>query len=483
MPRRKKQQHKIDKKMIIDAFAEMVKQKNIDVALLQGIIEETMSLIVKKKYGSNADFEIVVNMQKGDIEIYLIKQVVEEVQYAETEISLVEANMYNAEPLKIGDDFVEEITLDNIADSFGRRLVSFASQVMNQKIREVERDNLQQEYTAKQDELIVGELYEKRINWMIVTHNGIETKLLKDDQMPDDARLLKKNKAIKAVIKEVRRTPGGIPEIFLSRSCNEFVKRLFEMEIPEVNDGIIQIKGIAREPGERTKVSLISSTERIDPVGACVGLKGIRINSISKELNNENIDLIPYSDDMEQMIARSLAPAKVKEIHVSTETKSATVIVGENQINIAIGKYGLNVRLASVLTGYDIKILKEGGEDIEINEFEAELGSEVIQKLQEANITTAREFLDALPSVLLTDCGMNYDAILENRRIMLLEFEEKENSEYIEQLNALVENSSNDTVNEDTTVDVVDNSEVEINNDNETVEEMVSVAEETEEKV
>lgn len=459
MPRKKKQQHVIDKKMIINAFAEMAKQKSIDEVMLQGIIEETLSLIVKKKYGNHADFEIVVNMQKGDIEIYLVKQVVEKVQFAETEISHAEANMYSAEPLEIGDDFVEEITLDNIADNFGRRLVSFASQVMNQKIRDVERDNLQQEYTSKQGELIVGELYQKRQNMMIITHNGIETKLMKEDQIPDDMRMLKKNKPVKAVVKEVKRTIGGIPEVYLSRTSDEFVKRLFEMEIPEVNDGIIQIKEIAREPGERTKVSLLSTVGRVDPVGACVGLKGIRINAISRELNNENIDLIPYSDDMEQMIARSLAPAKVKEIHISPEIKTATVIVAENQMNVAIGKFGLNVRLASMLTGYDIKLLKEGGEDIDIVEFEAELGSETVQKLKEINILTARDFLDVAPSILLNDIGMTYDAIIENRRIILLEFEEKENFEYIEQLNALVETAVatddylfSDTVGEEDTV-------------------------------
>ena len=449
----RKKTHKIDKKQIIEAFVEMAKEKKIEKDLLQGIIEETLSLIVKKKYGNSIDFEIVVNMQKGDIEIYLIKQVVEIVENKQTEISKEEANLYSAEPLEIGDDFIEEITLDNIADSFGRRLVAFASQMMSQRVRDVERDNLFQEYTMKQGELIVGEIYQKRQHFMIVLHNGIEMKLLKSDQIPDDAKMLRKNKPIKAVIKEVRRTASGSPEIYLSRTSNEFVKRLFELEIPEVNDGIIQIKGIVREPGERMKVSLQSSTERIDPIGACVGLKGIRINAITKELSNENIDLIPYSDDANQMVARALAPAKVKEIHIEPETKTATVIVPEGQITVAIGRFGQNVRLASNLTGYDIKILKEGGEDIEIAEFATEIGDELIQKLQEFSIVTARDFLEAEPKILVEDCGMEYASILEIRRIMLIEFEEKENEEYVARLNSLIMGSDETVATVDETAD------------------------------
>ena len=439
---RKTKQHKIDKKMIIDAFGEMAKEKNIDKNLLQGIIEETLSLIVKKRYGNRADFEIVVNMQKGDIEIYLIKQVVEVVENAETEITLEEANMFSAEPLSIGDDFIEEITLDNIADSFGRRLVFFASQIMNQRIREIERDNLFQKYSERQNELIVGEIYQKKNNLMIIMHEGNEMKLLKEDQIESDNYMFKKNKPIKAVIKEVVRAPGGVPEIYLTRTSDEFVKRLFEMEIPEVNDEVILIKGIAREPGERTKVALLSVVDRVDPVGACVGLKGIRINSITRELGNENIDLIPWSDEVDKLLERSLAPAKIKEVHISPETKTATVIAAESQVSLAVGRMGLNVRLASTLTGYEIKIVKEGGEDIEINEFEEELGSDVMQRLQEMNILTARDFLDADPEVLFKDCEMSYNSILENRRIMLLEFEEKENEDYVTKLNFIVANAN-----------------------------------------
>jgi N utilization substance protein A len=431
----RKAKPKIDKKMVIDAFAEMAKEKKIDKDLLQGIVEETFSMIVKRKYGANSDFEIVVNLQKGDIEIYLIKQVVEEVEDPETEITLEEANLYSKDKLSIGDDFIEEITLDNIADNFGRRLVSFASQIMNQRIREVERDLLFNEYDAKIGELIVGEIYQKRSYMMLVMHNGAELKLMKDDQLPTDIMFLKKNKPVKAVIKEINRSQnGGIPEIYLSRKSDEFVKKLFELEIPEVSDGVVQIKAIAREPGERTKIALTSIVDRVDPVGACVGLKGIRINSIIRELGNENIDLLPWVEDTQKLMERAFSPAKVSEVTLYPETRTATVVVSPDQIALAVGRFGINIRLASKLTGYDIKVIKEGGEDIEISEFENEIGADTLKRLQALNILTAKEFLETEPGILIFKARMNYNTILEVRRVMLLEFDEVEDIEYVNQL-------------------------------------------------
>ena len=449
---RKVKKHQIDKKMVIDAFAEMAKEKNIDKDLLQGIVEETLSLIVKKKYGNHAEFEIVVNMDKGDLEIYLIKQVVEEVIDPETEISVKEANLFSEEPLKIGDDFIEEITLDNISDSFGRRLVSFASQTMNQKIRDVERDNIYNEYVAKQGELIVGEVYQVRRNMILVMHGNAELKLLKEDQIPSDFFMLRKNGQVKALVKEVKKHPGGgMPEILLTRASGDFIAKLIEQEVPEVYDGIIQIKAIAREAGERTKVALTSIDSRVEPIGACIGMKGIRINAVSREIGRETIDFVLWVENPLEMIEKALSPAKVKEITISEATKTATVLVPEDQVSNAIGKNGQNVRLASLLTGYAIKLLKEGGEDIEIQEFETEFGTELIEKLKEADIFTARDFIEAEPEELLAIDGMNYELIIEGRRIMLLEFDEIEDPEYITQLRIIagiyettVENDAND---------------------------------------
>ncbi len=435
----KKKKFKADKKMIIDAFAEMAKSKNIDRDLLQGVVEDTISMIVKKKFGPEAVFDIIVNMDKGDIEIYLIRTIVDEVTDSSIEISLEEAMMKSeGEEYEIGDEFVEEITLDNIADNFGRRLVTLAAQNLNQKIRDIEKDIIYNEYINKVGEIIVGEIYQIRRNDILVMHNKVEMRLLREEQIPNEPYKFKKNHTIKAIIKEVKRTGlGGNPEIVLSRASDEFLARLFEIEIPEIYDGIIQIKAIARYPGERSKVAVVSFDDRVDPVGACVGMKGIRIHSIVRELNNENIDLIEYSDEPIAYLTRALSPARVKEIILSPETKTATVIVPEDQVSLAIGKNGQNVHLASKLTGYDIDLVKEGGEDIDLEEFKEEFGHFLLSELEKISITTAREFLEADPAKILEIETMTKDLLLELRKIILMEFDEQESEEMLELINSI----------------------------------------------
>lgn len=446
MPRRKAK-HKIDKKQIIDAFSEMAKHKSIDRDLLQGILEETLSMIIRKKYGMESNFEIIVNMQKGDIEIYLMKEIVETVEDEETQISLEEANMFSDEPMEIGEEFIEEITLDNISDSFGRRLISLASQNLNQRIREIEKDNVYSEYVKRIGEIVIGEIHQVRRHDILVMHDGIELRLPREEQIPNEPYKYKKNQSIKAIIKDVRRTgPGGQPDIILSRASEEFLGRLFEIEIPEIYDGIIQIKSIARDPGERSKVAVQSYDDRIDPVGACVGMKGIRIHSIVRELNNENIDLIEYTDDMEDYLIKSLSPAKVKEIQLDMDTLSATIIVPDDQVSFAIGKNGQNVRLATKLTGFQINLVKEGGEDIELSEFKAELGEELFDALLAIQIETAREFLETDPAKILDLKLIDKDEYIELRQIMLTEFDEEDNPETVEKINTLADDKQSETV-------------------------------------
>lgn len=447
MPRRKAKQRQIDKKLIIDAFSEMAKEKNIDRDLLQGIVEETLATLIKKKYGQNANFEIIVNFDKGDIEIYITKEIVEEVEDPETQISLEEAQFLSPdEEFEIGDEYLKEITLENISDNFGRRLISLASQNLNQRIRDIERDNIYNEYSSKVGEIIVGEIYQIRRNQILIMHNKVEMILPREEQIPNEPYRFKKNQSIKTIIKEVRRSgSSGIPEIILSRASDEFLARLFEIEIPEIYDGIIQIKSIARDPGERSKVAVISYDDRVDPVGACVGMKGIRIHSIVRELNNENIDLVEYSDDPKIFIARALLPAKVKEINVDPDTRSANVIVPDDQVSLAIGKNGQNVRLASKLTGYSITLIKEGGEDIDLMEFRDELGIDLYEELFDLGIETARDFLEADINQLLSIPGMTKDFLIELRQIMLMEFDEKESEEILEEIkNANVPQKSKD---------------------------------------
>ncbi len=433
---RRAKKHVIDKKTIIDAFSEMAKDKSIDRDLLQAVLEETLSMVVRKKYGQHANFEIIVNMEKGDIEIYLTKEVVDEVEDPIVEISVEEANKFSEEELEDGDDFIEEITLDNIADSFGRRLISLAGQNLNQRIRDIEKDNIYNEYVSKEGEIIIAEIYQIRRQEILLLHNKIEMKLPRREQIPNENFRGRKNQTIKCLVKDVNRLAGGNqPEITLSRADNKFLEKLFEIEIPEIYDGIIQIKGIVRDPGERAKVAVTSFDDRVDPVGACVGMKGIRIHSIVRELNNENIDLVEYSDDPKTYIERSLAPATILEVSVNDETKTANVIVPENQVSLAIGKNGQNVKLACLLTGYDITLEKEGGEDIDLFEFKEELGIDIYEELFDLGYETARDFLEGDIDEILAVEDMTKELLIEIRSIMLQEFEEKEDPAILVKIN------------------------------------------------
>ena len=437
MPRRKSK-HKVDKKLIIDAFSEMAKHKSIDRDLLQGIVEETLSMLIRKKYGQESNFDIIVNMDKGDIEIYLMKDIVEVVEDPITQITLEEANRYADEEYEVGQEFIEEITLENIADSFGRRLISLASQNLNQRIRDVEKDNVYNEYASKMNEVIIGEIYQIRRHDILVLHNKIEMKLPREEQIPNEPYKYRKNQSIKAIVKEVKRHgTGGQPEVILSRASEEFLARLFEIEIPEIYDGIIQIKSIARDPGERSKVAVLSFDDRVDPVGACVGMKGVRIHSIVRELNNENIDLIEFSENPEVYIARALSPARVNEISISPETRTAHVIVPDDQVALAVGKNGQNVRLASKLTGYSISLSKEEVDDIDLSEFKEEIGEKLLSQLLENGIETAREFLEANPLELLKVPGITKERLLPLRAIFLNEFEEEELQDMVDRINRI----------------------------------------------
>jgi N utilization substance protein A len=429
MARRKVKQQVDNKKLIIEAFNEMAREKSIDRDLLQGIVEETLSAMVKKKYGLEANFDIIVNMEKGDIEIYLMREIVEEVENPETQISAEEVREVTGDDPEIGDEHIEEITLENIADSFGRRLIAQAIQNLNQRIRDVDKDNIYEEYAKRVGEVIIGEIYQVRPNNILVMHNKVEMRLPREEQIPTER--LKKNQQVKAILKEVRRSGGatGLPDLILSRADDSFMARLFEQEIPEIYDGIIEIRAIAREPGERAKVAVTSFDERVDPVGACVGMKGIRIHSIVRELGNENIDIIEFTDDARLFIARALSPAKVRDVQISEDGRQATVVVPDDQVSLAIGKQGQNVRLASKLTGYSLSLVKEGAEDIELVEFRDEIGRDIFEQLVRAGIETAREFLEADPTVLLGIIPK--EKIVRIRTIMMEEFEEREDQSYL----------------------------------------------------
>ena len=385
---------------IVESFSDMVREKGIDKDVLAGIIEEIFGILVKKKYGEDAKYEVVVNMDRGDIQIFLEREIVEEVTDVNTQISIDEVNEKgNEDELEIGEDYVEEITLE----SLGRRLVLLAKQSLNQKIREIEKDVIYNEYKELLGEIVVGDIYQIRKNDILVNHNKNELLLPRNEQIPFER--YKKGETIRAIVKEVLKTSSG-PVIIITRSDNMFLKRLFEIEIPEIYDGIIEIKAMAREPGERAKVAVESQDPRIDAVGACVGMKGVRIHAIVRELNNENIDVINYTDDPELFIQRSLAPAKLNKIDMDEDNKKVVVAADSDQVSLIVGRNGVNIRLAMKLTGYEIEILREEKpfeeyeEDIELIDLKEELGEKVYDTLINNRYDTALEVLIAGPEKL-----------------------------------------------------------------------------------
>jgi len=411
---------------IVESFAQMVREKGIDRDVLGGILEEIFGLLVKKKFGEEAKFDVVVNMDRGDIEIFLERQIVDDVENPNTQISINEVNKKgNQDDLEVGEEFVEKIELDTL----GRRLVILAKQSLNQKIRELEKEIVYNEYKELLGEIVVGDIYQIRKNDILVNHNKNELILPRNEQIPFEK--YKKGETIRAIVKEVRKGNSG-PVIVISRSDNMFLRRLFEIEIPEIYDGIIEIKSIAREPGERAKIAVESQDARIDAVGACVGMKGVRIHAIVRELNNENIDVVSYSDDPIIFIQKSLAPAKLKKIELDEDEKKAIVTADSDQVSLIVGRNGVNIRLAMKLTGYDIEILREEKpfeeyeEDIELIDIKEELGAEVYEILINHRYDTAIEVLTAGPEKLKEIKEFDDTKIEEIIEIIKSQFEEEE---------------------------------------------------------
>jgi N utilization substance protein A len=411
---------------IVESFAQMVREKGIDRDVLGGILEEIFGLLVRKKFGEEAKYDVVVNMDRGDIEIFLEREIVEVVEDPNTQISIDEVNKKgNEDELEVGEDFVEKIELATL----GRRLVILAKQSLNQKIRELEKEIIYNEYNELLGEIVVGDIYQIRKNDILVNHNKNELILPRSEQIPFER--YKKGETIRAIVKEVRKGNSG-PVIVISRSDNMFLRRLFEIEIPEIYDGIIDIKAIAREPGERAKVAVESQDARIDAVGACVGMKGVRIHAIVRELNNENIDVINYSDDSLVFIQKSLAPAKLKKIELDEEERKAVVTADSDQVSLIVGRNGVNIRLAMKLTGYDIEILREEKpfeeyeEDIELFDLKEELGTEVYDILINNGYDTALDVLTATPEKLKEIKEFDEGKIEEIIEIIKSQFEEEE---------------------------------------------------------
>ncbi|HLT24863.1 MAG TPA: transcription termination factor NusA [Ignavibacteria bacterium] len=349
----------MNKSDLIEAFSIMAKEKNIDRDILESVVKDSFRKMMEKKYGLEANFEVIVNMEKGNIEIFLYKTVVEEVVDPNVEIDAASAKEASGEDFDPGDDYVEEIPIDE----FGRRLVLNLKQNLNQKIREIEKEVTFNQYKDVVGEIIVGEVYQIKPTSILLIHNSNEIIFPKSEQIQKER--YRKGDTVRAIIKSVEKRQSGPPLIIASRTDDQFLVKLFELEIPEIYDGIIEIKAIARAPGERAKIAVISNDDRIDAVGACVGMKGMRIHSIVRELSNENIDVINFTDDPALYIARALSPAKLQDIYLDTENRVAKIYADDDQMSLIIGRNGQNIKLASRLTGYQIDVIKEEDEDDE----------------------------------------------------------------------------------------------------------------------
>ncbi len=395
------------KSEIVEAFNQIVKDKNIDKELLSEILESIMYSIVKKKYGTTDNFNIFVSMDKGEIEICQIKTIVEKVTDSVTEIDLETARKVEPD-LEIGDEFLDIID----PSTFGRRLIISAKQNLNQKIREAEKESIYAEYINRVGEIIIGNI--RQVNWNEVYLNvdRVEVVLPKKEQIHNEK--YRRGENLRVIIKEVNRTSRG-PEIIVSRADPSFLIRLFELEVPEIYEGIIEIKGIAREAGERTKIAVYSNDKRIDAVGACVGMKGVRIQSIVRELNDEKIDIINWSSEPEIYIARALSPAKPVKVIVDEQHKKAVAVIPDHQISLAIGKQGQNKRLASKLTGYEIDTIKEYDyaqmisdektKEVQLTEIEG-LPASLAAKLVSAGIETLNDLMEADKEAILKIHGI-----------------------------------------------------------------------------
>ncbi len=383
-------------KQIIQSFAEIAKEKGIDRDLLLSILEDVFRSMIRKKYETDDAFSVILNPDRGEIQIMHIREVVpdEELSDPVNEIGITEAKKLDPD-LELYDEFAQEIRIED----FGRRAVMMARQTLAQRIREIEKDNIFEDYSDRIGEIVLGDVYQVRNRDILVNHNGVELILPKSQQIYKDR--YRKGDTIRAVVVEVKRQEGN-PAVIISRTSPLFLERLFENEIPEVFDGVIEIIKSVREPGDRSKVAVISNDERVDPVGACVGMKGIRIHSIVRELCNENIDVINHTEDDHEFIKRALQPAFVQSVEIDKQNRRAKVVVPADQVSKAIGKGGVNIRLATQLTNYEIDVYREveDEDDIDIFEFADDFGDEVVQLLYDIGCDTARAVLELSPAEL-----------------------------------------------------------------------------------
>ncbi|MBQ5648175.1 MAG: transcription termination/antitermination protein NusA [Alistipes sp.] len=405
---------------LISNFAEFKELKNIDKATMIGVLEDVFRHALQKQYGTDENFDIIINDDKGDLEIWRNREVVADEEFTDeaTQISLSDVLKID-DSYEVGDEYTDEIPFS----AFGRRAVLSLRQNLASRIFDLENAGIYEDYSSKVGDLISGEVYQvwKR-DMLILDEDDNELVMPKSEQIPND--FYRKGDTIKAIIKSVEMV-NNKPRIILSRTANLFLEKLFEQEVPEISDGLITIKKIARIPGERAKVAVESYDDRVDPVGACVGVKGARIYTIVKELRNENIDVIQYTANTQLLIQRALAPATVSSIVIDEEKNTAQVYLQPDQVSLAIGKGGLNIRLAKLLTGFDIDVFRElDEEDVALTEFADEIDGWIIDTLHNMGCDTAKSVLEMSAEVLAKRADLEIEQAEKIIEILKAEFEE-----------------------------------------------------------
>ena len=412
---------------LIETFAEFKENKNIDYTTLVGVLEESFRNVIAKIFGSDENFDVIVNPDKGDCEIYRNRVVVadEELTDPNKEIALSEAQKIDPD-YEEGEEVAEKI---NFTD-FGRRAILTLRQTLASKVLELEHDALYNKYKDRIGELIAPEVYQTwKSETLLMDEERNELYLPKNQQIPRD--FFHKGDTVQAVIERVDNI-NGKPKIILSRTSPTFLLRMLERDIPEIAEGLIKVRAVARIPGERAKIAVESYDERIDPVGACVGIKGSRIHNIVRELNNENIDVIPFTSNIRLFIQRALNPAQVSSINLNEEEKKAEVYLRPEEVSLAIGKGGLNIKLASMLTEYTIDVFRELNEneaieDIYLDEFADEIDQWVIDAIKNIGLQTAKDVLNAPREMLIEKADLEEDTVDEVLRILQAEFEDEAN--------------------------------------------------------
>ncbi len=406
---------------MVDRFREFKELKNIDKTTMISVLEESFRNVLAKQFGSDDNFDVIMNPDKGDCEIYQNLIVVPdgEVENADRQIGLTEAREIDPE-CEIGEEVAKQIFFEK----FGRRAILNLRQTLQSKILDLQKDAITSRFKQLEGEIITGEVHQiwKR-EMLLLDEEQNELILPKEEQIPGD--FFRKGDMVRAIVKRVD-NPNSNPKVIISRTDNRFLRRLFEQEVPEIHDGLITIKDVARKPGERAKIAVESYDDRIDPVGACVGIKGSRIHGIVRELHNENIDVISYTSNPQLYIQRALSPAKISSIRLNEEEKKAEVFLHPDEVSLAIGKGGLNIYLAQKLTGYTIDVyrdIEEGEEDIYLDEFRDEIDGWVIEALKDLGLGTAKAVLNA-PREVLDQADLEDETVENVLNVLRAEFED-----------------------------------------------------------